>query len=221
MVHLPTAFRSTGKPVRSVPSHRGNGARSSRRSESARTATLTPDPSAAGATNPDSPGVKPPPGSSSATGGSSSTDAPSRATSGSWTKSTSSRPVRAMATTVSGEPMNENVSALPSLRRGKFRLNDDTMVLRSPVSMSSRFHWPMQGPQALASTVAPMASRSSSSPSRSMVARTCSEPGVTSSGALTRSPAAVAWRAMSAARPMSSYDEFVHEPTSAQETSSG
>ena len=40
-----------------------------------------------------------------------------------------------------------------------------------------RSHWPMQGPQALASTVPPMASRSASSPSRSMVARTCSEPG--------------------------------------------
>ena len=79
----------------------------------------------------------------------------------------------------------------------------------------------MHGPHALASTVAPIASRSASRPSRSIVARTCSEPGVMSSGVLTRRPAAFAWRATCAARPMSSYDEFVHEPTSAYEMSSG
>ena len=60
--------------------------------------------------------------------------------------------------------------------------------------MSSRCHWPMHGPHALASTVAPIASRSASRPSRSMVARTCSEPGVMSSGVFTRRPAALAWR---------------------------
>jgi hypothetical protein len=48
-----------------------------------------------------------------------------------------------------------------------------------------------------------------------MVARTCSEPGVISNGDTTCMPWALAWRAMCAARPMSSYDEFVHEPTSA------
>ena len=40
----------------------------------------------------------------------------------------------------------------------------------------------MQGPQALASTVASMAWREAIWPSRSMVARTCSEPGVTMRG---------------------------------------
>ena len=84
---------------------------------------------------------------------------------------------------------------MPSLRAGKLRLNDDDDRVRSPVSMSSRFHCPMHGPHALASTVAPIASRSSSRPSRSIVARTCSEPGVISSGDLhrqarARSPAA-------------------------------
>ena len=126
-----------------------------------------------------------------------------------------------MPTTVSGEPMNASVSALPSFRRGKLRLYDETIVLRSPISMSSRFHCPMHGPQALASTLAPIASRSSSSPSRSIVARTCSDPGVISSGDRTLSPAAFACRATCAARPMSSYDEFVHEPTSAYEISGG
>ncbi len=42
-----------------------------------------------------------------------------------------------------------------------------------------------------------------------------------SSGERTVSPAAFAWRATCAARPMSSYDEFVHEPTSAYEISGG
>ena len=55
-----------------------------------------------------------------------------RAANGSRTKSTSSRPVSAIAVTVSGEPMNDSVAALPSLRAGKLRLNDDTIVLRSP-----------------------------------------------------------------------------------------
>ena len=36
----------------------------------------------------------------------------------------------AIAVTVSGEPMNDSVAALPSLRAGKLRLNDDTIVLR-------------------------------------------------------------------------------------------
>ena len=98
----------------------------------------------------------------------------------------------AIAVTVSGDPMNDSVAALPSLRAGKLRLNELTIVLRSPFSMSSRCHWPMHGPHAFASTVAPMASRSSSSPSRSMVARTCSDPGVMRSGDLTVSPAALA-----------------------------
>ena len=125
-----------------------------------------------------------------------------------------------MPTTVSGEPMNANVLALPSLRAGKLRLNDVTIVF-GPSGASSRFHCPMHGPHALASTVAPIASRSASSPSRSMVARTCSEPGVIINGVFTVMPFAVAWRAMCAARPMSSYDELVQDPTSAAEISVG
>ena len=54
-----------------------------------------------------------------------------------------------------------------------------------------------------------------------MVARICSDPGVMSSSVLARSPAAAAWRATDAARVRSSYDEFVHEPISAAEISTG
>ena len=54
-----------------------------------------------------------------------------------------------------------------------------------------------------------------------MVARICSDPGVMSSSVLARRPLAAAWRAIEAARVMSSYDELVHEPMSADEISSG
>ena len=65
-----------------------------------------------------------------------------------------------------------------------------TIVLTSPGSMSSRCHCPMHGPHAFASTVAPIASRSASSPSRSIVARTCSEPGRDHQRRLDRQPCA-------------------------------
>ena len=69
---------------------------------------------------------------------------------------------------------------------------------------SERSHCPMQGPQALASTVAPRASKSAMSPSRTMVARICSEPGVTSSRVRALRPRSAASLAMEAARVMSS-----------------
>ena len=53
------------------------------------------------------------------------------------------------------------------------------MELGTPDLTSERFHWPMQGPHALARTVAPACSKVLVRPSRSMVARTFSEPGVT------------------------------------------
>ncbi len=60
------------------------------------------------------------------------------------------------------------------------------------------------GRRRIAARSTPMASRSASRPSRSMVARTCSEPGVTSKGVRARRPLDAAWRAMLAARLMSS-----------------
>ena len=88
--------------------------------------------------------------------------------------------------------MNASVLRFASLRPGKLRLNEVTIVFCSSPSTSLRFHWPMQGPQALASTVAPACSKAASCPSRSVVARICSEPGVTSSGARSSSPASAA-----------------------------
>src|SRR5437660_7270386 len=117
--------------------------------------------------------------------------------------------------------MKAKVWALPSLRLGKLRLNDVMIEFGVPSVTSPLAHWPMHGPQALASTVAPMASRSARSPSRSIVARTCSDPGVTRSGVRARSPLAAAWRATLAARLMSSYDELVHDPTHACDRRSG
>ena len=118
--------------------------------------------------------------------------------------SKSRRPASAIASTVSGDVTKLSVFAEPSLRFGKLRLNELTMVFGWPVIDSGRDHWPMHGPQALARTVAPIASRSASSPSRSIVARTCSEPGVISSSHLAVSPAAAACRAIDATRVMSS-----------------
>ena len=55
----------------------------------------------------------------------------------------------------------------------------------APFLISVRFHWPMQGPQALASTVPPTRLNTSMRPSRSMVARICSLPGVIVKGTCT------------------------------------
>ena len=66
--------------------------------------------------------------------------------------------------------MKASVSLFPSLRAGKLRLNVVRMEFFSPGLSSSRFHWPMQGPQALASTMAPTRSKSAICPSRRMVA---------------------------------------------------
>ncbi len=68
----------------------------------------------------------------------------------------------------------------------------------TPFSVPSRFHWPMQGPQALARTVAPTASSFASWPSRSIVALTCSEPGVINSGVFSRNPFPAICSAMAA-----------------------
>ena len=43
------------------------------------------------------------------------------------------------------------------------------MALLSSLPTSERFHWPMHGPQALASTVPPIFSKISMMPSRLMV----------------------------------------------------
>ena len=104
---------------------------------------------------------------------------------------------------ISGEVTKPCVSGLPSLRLAKLRLYDVTIVFASP-AFSWRFHCPMHGPHALASTVAPASSNTSVKPSRVMVARTCSEPGVTRNGAVNLSPAALACCTSATQRAMSS-----------------
>ena len=117
--------------------------------------------------------------------------------------------------------MKACVSALPSLRFGKLRLNEVRIELATPLATSSRFHWPMQGPQAFASTTPPIAASSSSWPSRRMVWWICSEPGVTQSVVRALTPCRLAWRATSAARERSSYDEFVQLPIRQDESAAG
>lgn len=71
---------------------------------------------------------------------------------------------------------NKQRTGLPSLRAAKLRLYDVMIELASPLATSVRFHCPMQGPHALASTVPPTFKNTSVRPSRSMVARICSLP---------------------------------------------
>eukprot|EP00955_Chlamydomonas_euryale_P072936 361570-Chlamydomonas_euryale.AAC.6 len=120
-----------------------------------------------------------------------------------------------MAVTSSGDATKQCVAGLPSLRAAKLRLNDVMMELASPLATSVRFHWPMHGPHELDSTVPPILANVSIMPSRSIVARICSEPGEMVNGTLALMPAASACFAMDAARAMSSYEELVHEPMSA------
>ena len=56
----------------------------------------------------------------------------------------------AYAVTISGLAMKFIVVGAPSLRRGKLRLYDVTMVFGSVVASRARRHCPMHGPQALA-----------------------------------------------------------------------
>ncbi|MNC85778.1 hypothetical protein D3C83_13910 [compost metagenome] len=65
-----------------------------------------------------------------------------------------SLPAIASAVTISGLAMKFMVAAWPSLRAGKFRLKEVTMVLGAAAASFALRHCPMQGPQALARTVA-------------------------------------------------------------------
>ena len=137
-------------------------------------------------------------------GGSSRNVLPSAPTRESVNGLNESLPTIDSAVTISGLPMKFIVVGSPSLRRGKFRLYDVTIVFGVAVASFARRHCPMQGPQAFASTVPLMAWSDCIWPSRSIVARTCSEPGVTISGTAACRPCAFACSAMSAARLMSS-----------------
>src|SRR5919202_4206534 len=129
-------------------------------------------------------------------------------------------PPRAKAITISGLAMKFIVSLLPSFLPGKFLLYDVTIVFGSPFFSSGLLHWPIQGPHAFARTVAPIDFMDSTCPSRSIVALTISEPGVTRRGTFIFAPFDLACSAMLAARDISSYEEFVHDPISATEIAS-
>jgi hypothetical protein len=105
--------------------------------------------------------------------------------------------------TISGLAMKLMVVARPSLRPRKLRLNEVTIVFGASAPSGARRHWPMHGPHAFASTVAPISRSERSCPSRSRVARICSEPGVTRNAARALTPWARACSATSAARLMS------------------
>ena len=94
------------------------------------------------------------------------------------------------------------------------------MVLGAPVGLRAALPLPDAGPHAFASTTPPMSRSACSWPSRSMVARTRSEPGVTRNGTAARAPRRRACCATSAARLMSWYDELVQLPISAVEIAS-
>lgn len=63
-----------------------------------------------------------------------------------------------------------------------------SLELDSPLATSVLSHCPIQGPQALARTDPPTFSKASITPSRWMVARTCSDPGVMVKSDLVLSP---------------------------------
>mmetsp|Transcript_17484 Transcript_17484/g.52455 ORF Transcript_17484/g.52455 Transcript_17484/m.52455 type:complete len:241 (-) Transcript_17484:1260-1982(-) len=211
VVHLPLALISTKASWMSLPSHFLKGSSSCRRWLSGFTSTLKL-PLGLGAWYVSTPASNPFSGSSSPKGDFSRISLPSAPTRVSFSGLKLRSPAMAKAVVSSGLVTKQWVAGLPSLRAAKLRLYDVTMLLASPFFISDRFHWPMQGPQALASTVPPTLSNTSISPSRSMVARICSLPGVMVNGTLALMPASRAWRAMEAERVMSSYELLVQLP---------
>src|SRR5206468_4612139 len=205
VVVLPLAFRSTGMSLKSWPSHGGHGSISWRRSLLGSTLRVMPLPSAGGVTYVGRPRSKFLGGTSGAVfGGDSLNVLPSTPVSESVSGLNDNLPDSAIAVTISGLPMKFIVVGWPSLRRGKLRLYEVTIVFGTSEASLDRRHWPMHGPQALARTTPLMSLSDCICPSRSMVARTCSEPGVTRNGTAVFRPCAFACSATSAARLMSS-----------------
>ncbi len=96
-----------------------------------------------------------------------------------------------IAVTISGEVKKFIVFLLPSFLALKFLLKEVQIELVSLdfLSISTRSHWPIHGPQALAKTIAPFEVNVSIKPSLSIVALICSEPGVTKNGIFGFKPA--------------------------------
>ena len=87
---------------------------------------------------------------------------------------------------------------------GEYEEATNILELGSPFLTSCLSHWPMQGPQALANTMPPAFSKAEIKPSRSIVARTCSEPGVIVNLLFNSAPCSAACLTMEAERDKSS-----------------
>ena len=135
--------------------------------------------------------VNPSTGNVSPTGGSNFTRSPFEATKVSVSGLKHKSPAMAKAMAISGEATKACVFGLPSARLAKFRLNEVTMEFGRAGSSVSRFHWPIQGPQAFVIITPPTASKSAIIPSRFRVQYTCSEPGLMISGAAIFNPLAL------------------------------
>ena len=140
VVHLPFAFMSIGMQIKSLPFHFANGSRSCKRSLSGSTMTSMCEPSAGGAIKVSLPASYPLAGSTSPKGAFNFTCVPSGASMVSVVGSKSNRPASASAITVSGLVTKLSVFAEPSLRLGKLRLNELTMVFGLSVISLERSH---------------------------------------------------------------------------------
>src|SRR5881409_1955031 len=104
-------------------------------------------PSSGGVTKDDAPRSKLRSGTSGAgLGGSSLKGRPLASVSVSVSGLNESLPASDMATTISGLAMKFIVVGWPSLRMGKLRLYDVTIVFGTVASSLARRHWPMHGP---------------------------------------------------------------------------
>src|SRR5262245_59622681 len=141
VVVLPLVFRSTGMSLKSWPLHAGQGSISCSRSLFGSTLSVMALPSAGGATYTGRPRSKFFDGTSGAAfGGVSLKGLPSAPVRVSVIGLNESRPARAHAVTISGLPMKFIVVGWPSLRRGKLRLYEVTIVLGTAVSSLDRRH---------------------------------------------------------------------------------
>ena len=205
VVVFPLVFIRIGIFSKSFPSQAAQGFITCIRSLSSATTTWILLPSSGGGSYAALPDSKSLAGTSGAgLGGCSLNSFPSEAIKASVSGLKESRPAAANAVTISGLPIKFIVVGWPSFLLGKFLLYEVTIVLDCSVSWLALRHWPIQGPQAFARTVAFILCRESIWPSRSIVALTFSEPGVTMKGISNCIPCAFIWSATSAARLMSS-----------------
>lgn len=133
---------------------------------------------------PSFPPINPCAGSSSPTGSDSFTTSPLALTSVSSTGRNKGHRQWSAPSLSPGSDVSKSVGiSIGTFGKITVKRGDDG-IFRSGSSVW-RFHWPIQGPQAFAIIVAPISSKAAIMPSRSAVARICSEPGLTISGEAT------------------------------------